>query len=246
LDWRSLAKSNQTCTSLWCTGHCPVLRLVRPANMPLSRKFSAPRLYSSDCPVCIGLFGEPAAHTPMVGSAISGRRVDFANGHQAAPDCPVCHRTVRCSTSVVAATVGFAIKGRKSRLFTVRCAHGQKATMAFQMELQMAPSYLRAIKGTPRRMEQYTKHLLNILRRRDSTFTHLVHYDRYLSTFLSCNSAVLLSCARSCLVSVLVLQLSLLCVLLFPPYSCTHSRSFCVRRERLQSVEIPQKGIYLR
>ena len=97
LDWRSLAKSNQTCTSLWCTGHCPVLWLVRPANMPLSRKFSAPRLYSSDCPVCIGLFDEPAAHTPMVGSAISGRRVDFANGHQAAPDCPVCQGGRGCN-----------------------------------------------------------------------------------------------------------------------------------------------------
>ena len=86
-----------------------------------------------------------------------------------------------------------------------------------------APSCLGAIKWTPRRMEQYTKHLLNILRCRDFAFTHLVHSDRDSSTFLSCNSAVLLSCARSCLVCMLVLQLSLLCVLLFPPYSCTHS-----------------------
>jgi hypothetical protein len=79
-----------------------------------------------------------------------------------------------------------------------------------------APSCLGAIKGTPRCMEQYTKHLLNILRRRDFAFTHPVHCDRDSSTFLSCNSVVLLSCARSCLV----------CVLLFPPYSCAHSRYF--------------------
>jgi hypothetical protein len=89
-----------------------------------------------------------------------------------------------------------------------------------------APSCLGAIKGTPRRMEQYTKHPLNILRRQDFVFMHLVHRDRDSSTFLSCNSVVLVSCARSCLVCVLVLQLSLLCVLLFPPYSCAHSRSF--------------------
>jgi hypothetical protein len=63
-------------------------------------------------------------------------------------------------------------------------------------------------------MEQYTKHPLDILRRRGFTFTHLVHCDIDSSTFLSCNSIVLLSCARSCLVCVLVLQLSLLCVLL--------------------------------
>jgi hypothetical protein len=89
----------------------------------------------------------------------------------------------------------------------------------------MAPCCLRAIKGTPRRMEQYTKHPLNILRRRDFVFMHMIHCDRYLITFQSCNSVVLLSCARSCLVRVLVLQLSLLCVLLFPPYFCAYSRS---------------------
>jgi hypothetical protein len=90
-------------------------------------------------------------------------------------------------------------------------------------------------KWTPRCMEQDTKHLLNILRHRDFAFTHLVHCDRDSTTFLSCNSVVLLSCAHSCLVCML-LQLSLVCVLFFPPYSCTHLRSFCVMRERLQSV----------
>jgi hypothetical protein len=84
----------------------------------------------------------------------------------------------------------------------------------------MSPSCLGAIKGTPRRMEQYTKHLLNILRRRDLAFAHLIHYGRDLSTFLSCNSVVLLSCAHSHLVCMLAQRLSLLCVLLFLPYSC--------------------------
>jgi hypothetical protein len=67
------------------------------------------------------------------------------------------------------------------------------------------PSCLEAIKGTPMRIEQYTKHLLDILRRRDFAFTHLTHCDRDLSTSLSCNSIVLLSCARSRLVCVLLL-----------------------------------------
>jgi hypothetical protein len=72
------------------------------------------------------------------------------------------------------------------------------------------------IKGTPRRMKKYTKHLLNILRRRDLAFAHLIHCVRDLSTFLSSNFVVLLSCAHSRLVCVLVLRLSPLCVLLFP------------------------------
>jgi hypothetical protein len=82
------------------------------------------------------------------------------------------HRTVRCATSVMAATVGFARKGRI--LLPVRWCTGLSDA----------------------------------------------HMDR-----------------RHC---------SLMCVLVFPPYCCTHSRSFCVRHERLQSEEIPHKGIYLR
>jgi hypothetical protein len=35
---------------------------------------------------CTGLSGEPTVPAPTVGSAISGRRVARANGHQAAPD----------------------------------------------------------------------------------------------------------------------------------------------------------------
>jgi hypothetical protein len=83
-------------------------------------------------------------------------------------------------------------------------------------------SCLGAIKGTPKYIEQYTKHLLNILRSRDLAFAHLIHCVRDLSTFMSCNSTVLLLCARSRLVCELVLRLSILCVLLFPPYSRAH------------------------
>jgi hypothetical protein len=45
-----------------------------------------------------------------------------------------------------------------------------------------APSCLGAIKGTPRHMEQYTKHSLVILRRLDSAATHSDHCVRDLST----------------------------------------------------------------
>jgi hypothetical protein len=37
-----------------------------------------------------------------------------------------------------------------------------------------APSRLRAIKETPRRMEEPTKHSLSILRLQDSNFTHSI------------------------------------------------------------------------
>jgi hypothetical protein len=61
-------------------------------------------------------------------------------------DCPVAHRTVRCTTR-------------------------QKASLAFLVGLPCwpptAPSCLGAIKGTPRRMEELHKHSLSILRHPD-------------------------------------------------------------------------------
>jgi hypothetical protein len=157
---------------------------------------------SLDCLVCTGLSGEPAAPVPTVGSAISERRVARANGHKAAPNCPVCHRTVRCAKGVMAAMVGFARKGRRSH--TVHCPVRPRTEGNYCLpnEAPTVPSCLGAIKGTPRCMEQYTKHLLNILKCRDLAFTHLIHCDRDSSTFLSCNSVVLLLCARSRLVCV--------------------------------------------
>jgi hypothetical protein len=110
----------------------------------------------------------------------------------------------------------------------------------------MAPSCLGAINGTPRRMEKYTKHLLNILRHRELAFTHLIYCVRDLSTFLSYNSAVLLLCAYSRLACVLVLQLSLLCVLLFPPYSCGFIVIDLVRVRGSNLWRFLTKGINLR
>jgi hypothetical protein len=72
-------------------------------------------------------------------------------------DCPVVHRTVRCTTR-------------------------QKASLAAQDLSQTAPSCLGAIKGTPRRMEENTKLTRNILRLPDSDSTHLILYVCDLSS----------------------------------------------------------------
>jgi hypothetical protein len=44
-------------------------------------------------------------------------------------------------------------------------------------------------------------------------------------------------------VCVLLLRIEFLCVFLLPPYSCALIKIIRVRREILQLVEIPQKGI---
>jgi hypothetical protein len=121
----------------WGAPDCPVLRLAPPANRPLSGKtqrvtaiihrtvwFARDCLVSQSCP---HQWSAAQSAGDMWTSSMVGRS----------------HRTVWCATSVVAATVCFARKGRKSRTVqcpvvhrTVWCAHGQKATMAFQMELR--------------------------------------------------------------------------------------------------------------
>jgi hypothetical protein len=50
--------------------------------------------------------------------------------------------------------------------------------------LSTAPSCLRAIKGTPRRMEEYTKHTLRILDHSHFVFAHSFDFLSDLSSVL--------------------------------------------------------------
>ena len=105
-----------------------------------------------------------------------------------APTVSWSHRTVRCAKGTEGAMVGFARKGRRSGtgqgLFMSGGApdcpvrHPTEGKNCLLNGTSTAPNCLGAIKGTHRRMEQNTKHLSNILRRRDFAFTYLVHCDR--------------------------------------------------------------------
>jgi hypothetical protein len=109
-------------------------------------------------------------------------------------DCPMVHRTVRCTTR-------------------------QKASLAFLDWSPTAPSCLGAIKGTPRRMEESPKHSLSILRHPDSVPAHLFHCVRDLSSIRVKDSlcrhlsSILLLCAWVCC------DLCLVCVAQSQPYS---------------------------
>jgi hypothetical protein len=134
-----------------------------------------------DCPV------SQRRQRPTVVRAINARHMASSNGRLGAPDCPVftgqcpvrhldrrsngrlrpiwkeiVHRTSYRTCPVAHRTVG--------------CATRQKARIA------LAPSYLGAIKRTPRHMEQNTKLSRNILRLPDSVSTHLIRYGSDLSS----------------------------------------------------------------
>jgi hypothetical protein len=109
----------------------------------------------------------------------------------------------------------------------------------------MAPRSLGAIKGTPRCMELNTKHPLNILQHRDVATTPLLHYLKIQARVFSCNSTAPSFVLFSWIVCVCAMILSRVCVFT-PPYYCVYWRSNCVRRERLQIVEIHHNEINLR
>jgi hypothetical protein len=84
----------------------------------------------------------------------------------------------------------------------------------------MAPSCLGAIKGTTRRMEQYTKNSLINPRHLDSATTHLDRCAINLSTFRVENSCAVLLCSSLGLCVCVFAAYWVLRVLLSLPYSC--------------------------
>jgi hypothetical protein len=141
---------------------------------------------------CTGLSGEPTA--PVANDRLCDQRATRgrANGQMVTPDCPVC--TGQCP-------VCQWDRGRNGRLREIRkeirhrtstvhvggapdCPVRQpkEGKNCLPIGSPTAPSCLGAIKGTPRRMQQNTKHSLVILRRLDSAAMHSDHCVRYLST----------------------------------------------------------------
>jgi hypothetical protein len=167
--------------------------------------------------------------------AISGRRVACANDHQAAPDCP--------------GGGNGQIRQRRKEIVYCSCPVRPRTEDNYCLPngAPTPPSCLGAIKGTPRRMKQNTKYLLNILRRWDLSFAHLIHWVRDLSTFLSCNSTMLLSCARSrrVRISVVTLALVCVCVAILALLPCSFE-IFCVRVRGSNLWRFLTKGINLR
>jgi hypothetical protein len=123
----------------WCTGQCPVCQAGSGELAALGNELTAYGYNSPDCPVCTGLSGEPT-----VGRAIRAR-------HVAEPTVERGHRTVWCAPDSV-------------RWSTGQCPvrQAEEGKICLPGMLSTAPSCLGAIKGTPRRMEEYTKHPLSI------------------------------------------------------------------------------------
>jgi hypothetical protein len=126
---------------------------------------------------CTGLSGEP-----MVGRANDRPRNPRVtrgrpNGLKGAPDCPVCTRQcpVRQRLQIANGRLRQNRKEIRSGQYPVRQATEGKNCLPRM--LSTAPSCLGAIKGTPMRMEEHTKHSLSIPKHQGSNSAHLIPCD---------------------------------------------------------------------
>jgi hypothetical protein len=126
---------------------------------------------------------------PTVGRAIRARHVaepTVGRGHRTvrfAPDCPVCTGLSGAPTAPKRQRLASPKKERNPH----RTVSGGAPDCPVRQEtegknclpgmLSTAPSCLEAIKGTSRRMEEYTKHSLNIPKHQDSNFAHSILCD---------------------------------------------------------------------
>jgi hypothetical protein len=123
---------------------------------------------------CTGLSGEPT-----VGQA-NGRprnpRVTRCrdNGLKGAPDCPVC--TGQCPVRQWLQNANGRLRQNRKEIRTGQCPVRQATEdkNCLPGMLSTAPSCLGAIKGTPRRMEEYTKHPLSIPKHQDLISAHSI------------------------------------------------------------------------
>jgi hypothetical protein len=90
-------------------------------------------------------------------------------------DCPMCQGGRGCNGRLRQKRKGITHRSLFGGAPNSLVRPWTEGNYCLSNEALTAPSCLRAIKGPPRRMEKYTKHLLNILRRLDSTSTHSIH-----------------------------------------------------------------------
>jgi hypothetical protein len=118
--------------------------------------------------------------------------------------------------------------------------HSTKGKIGLPSWSSTAPSCLGTIKGTPRRMEEKTKHSLSILKHPDSAPVHSLHCVSDLSSIWVANSVCCVSSSSRDLCVWLCCDLSLVCVAL-PNLTQCFLCDLYYKGERLQVLEIPRK-----
>jgi hypothetical protein len=165
-----------------------------------------------------------------------------------APTVGCGHRTFRCANQPKVATVGCARNGRKSCTGHEQwlsggapdcpVRHPTEGKICLPRMPPTAPSYLGAIKGTPRRMEEEPKHTLSILSLPHSVSTHLIDRVSDLRSVLVVNSLCFSLSSSLGLCAYVLLRI---CVCCFPSLLLCFHRDLYYKGGRLQLVESPRE-----
>jgi hypothetical protein len=173
LDWRSLAKSSQTCTSLRCTGQCPMHRLVQQrtrCSREIAKGVAAKIHRTVRWANNARTNGRQRDQRATRGqSQQSLGRTRLFGVHRTVSDVPRGPKAQRSALPEKERNRALFISGGAPDCPVRQPTEGKNCLPNGD---PTAPSCLGAIKGTPRRMEHKTKPPLNILRRLDSANTH--------------------------------------------------------------------------
>jgi hypothetical protein len=167
-NWKCLGSSSQESAESGSTGQCPVRQV---GSSELAALENSPATYgynSQDCPVSQRSAARSARDT------WSSQRLEEGTGLSGVHrTCPVRQRLQVCQRSAS------SLKERNLAPDSVRCApdcpvrQTTEGKISLPRLLSTAPSCLGAIKGTPRRMEEYTKHPLSIVDHSHFILAHL-------------------------------------------------------------------------
>jgi hypothetical protein len=155
-------RSGATHRTVRCAPDIP----VHDSTNSLSSGFSACVGYNSPDGPC-EMPDSPVSQQPTASGHVGpGPTVKWRTGQSGAP-----HRMVRCPPKQESSQSGDSPHAPSRALFTVRCTSDSsvhprtEGKQGLPNRAPTAPRSLGPIKGTPRRMELYTKHHLNILQR---------------------------------------------------------------------------------
>jgi hypothetical protein len=156
-NWRRDGLVQQKPALSGCTGQCPVCQTSSGELAVLRKKLTAYGYNSPDCPVCTGLSGEPT-----VGRAIRARHVaepTARRGHRTVSGALTAPRRQRSTSPNKERNPHRTVSGGAPDCPVHQATEGKNC---FPGMHSTAPSCFGAIKGTPRRMEEHTKHSLSI------------------------------------------------------------------------------------
>jgi hypothetical protein len=223
--------------SVWCARLALVKRPLSGLRRRCTTKIHRAVLCAPDCPV------SQQSARPTVGRVIRARRVaeltdrrgtGLSGVHRTVSGAPTALNLQRSALPKKERNPHRIVSGGAPDCLVRQATEGKNCLPGM---LSTAPSCLGARKGTPRRMEEYTKHPLSIV---DHSHFILAH----LFDILSDLSSVLVRTLRYC---VELKSWSFVCVfavvLSVSPPSLTlvlHFDSYC-KGEMLQVVEIPRK-----